>query len=249
MDSFCAGHSARGRKWLRIAESLIDILSMKFVASGLAISGAVGAILLGSGSARALTTFNPIVFTAPACASGASAPATACAGPPGTPLVATASGSFNEAATGSTAGDANVVFTITSGGGATTQIPGDPNGANALVPGYTITLNKFVLVGSNELYFYNNDWDSNEFSSFGFVYSGTFPNLNNLTEGKFCYAGTNNSPSANQCGNSNSGIPSVSWSGTGDNIQEIPSPFTALMLTPLIGIFNLRKRYRPGITN
>lgn len=209
---------------------------------GLALAATAG-ILVNSGDAKALTTFNPIQFTAPTCDSGAGAPPTACAGPPGSPLVGIASGSFDETSTGTTAGDANVVFTITSGGGVTTPIPGDPSSATALIPGYTITYNKFDQVSSTELYFYNNAWDASEFSSFGFVFSGTFPSLGNLTEGKFCYAGANPSPSANQCGNSNSGIPSVSWSGTGDNIIEIPSPISLFILAPLAGILKLRKRY------
>lgn len=163
-------------------------------------------------------------------------------------------------------GNANIIWTQTSGGYDTPQdIPQDPFASSALTPGYTIRFDSVALASAGVAYFYTQNYtnpnlsftlgsnpattsggsaDTGEYSFLLFTFTGTLGVDAQITSGSFCYAGTNPATSANQCGNSNSGIASVIFRGVGNNIQPVPSVVGIPALLPVMALIKLRRRYK-----
>lgn len=217
----------------------VGVMNYKSISVTLGIATTV---LIGSNSAKAAlvtlgTPTEPYQFTASSCSAANGATC-------GPPITATFYGTF-ETLQPNIAGGANIVFTVQSGG-ASTADGTDPSTLNIL-PGGTYTFTSWTSPTANSFYFYAptvGGTSGNDINSFGFEYSGTTSNLGTLTNGRFCYAGANNTPTASQCGNSAAGIPSVAYFGIGGSINRVSAPFTAIAVAPIIGLIGLRKRYK-----
>lgn len=124
-------------------------------------------------------------------------------------------------------------FEVTSGG---FPVPG--GFAGDIEIGTTYQFDNFVASGGEFFFtFLYQPSPPRDFNSIGLTPTA---NPNEFTA-RFCYAGSNPTPSSGQCSNSNNSIQSVEYSGTSAFV--IPHPMSAFAILPLTGLALLRKRY------
>lgn len=250
---------------------------MKHLNQFLAAITITGALTLAPRAASALTTLPLYQFTGSTCEAGTDNQVVGVCGSSPTSLVSGGlfSGTYDETATPDTYNNANIVFTFNDSAYLLPEsVPEDPFGSSALVAtptAYKIRFDTWVTTSTPSgltpgfLYFYTQRYqnpnlppndpanqgltDTGEYSFLEIRYFGDITTGTNLdfVSGSFCYAGTNPSTSANQCGNSNAGTASVILRGTGDNIEEVPTPLSLFAVLPLAGVQLLRKRYLSNI--
>lgn len=143
------------------------------------------------------------------------------------------SGSFVYNQGTNTASSVNITWTPTSG------LNGPRTLVSAVIESATggqVNFTRLTGAGGNnqdDTFYANFSTDLTSFAD-----GGTY--FLNLDNGGFCYQGPNLGFGNNSCGQSQN---SVLYTGTGDNIVNIPSPLSAFATLPFVGILALRRRY------